>query len=399
MRKSFLSVSLVVALASAASPSLAANAVTQTPTVLDAAGLSALLSGATFTRENRLSGSAESDLHAGRARSVPHWAGSFSLAGQVFPYTMVGGKPAAGGTTSVKATILPISLLFDQFVDASGQKITIDATPDVQAVITSPDFLPTTYGTGVTEFSDAIQRAEFWNVMAPDWHTLLEPPRVQKTLIMEVPPGVAQIFQSATGTTFAVLDPNFFHSQVNTIVQLADLHPDELAIVLTANTFLTNPNPPGGLVLGVHVAFDAQNPDAPVPDGGTASFLQTLAWASWIDPGVISRFSDVTTISHEIAEWYNDPFVDNATESWAFPGSNGTFCQANLETGDPVEVLPNPTFPVTLHGFTYYHPQTEALLQWFSQEVPSSAFDQAYSYPDTTALPAPAQNCAVDAGM
>jgi hypothetical protein len=398
MRKSFFSVSLSVALASAVSPSFAAQTVPQTPTAIDAAGLSALLSGAAFMRENMLSGPAESDLHAGRARSVPHWAGSFSLAGEVFPYIMVGTKPGAGGTTRVKTTILPVSLLFDAFVDASGQRLRVDVTPDLQPVVTSPDFVPTTYGTGVTQFSDAIQRAEFWNVMAPDWHTLLEPPRVQKPLIIEVPPGVAQVSRTATGAVVTVLDPIFFHSQINTVVQLADLHPDELAIILTSNVFLSNPNPPGGLVLGVHVAFDARNPDATGPDPATARFVQTLAWASWIDPGLFSGVSDVTAISHEIAEWYNDPFVDNATERWAFPGSNGTFCQANLETGDPVEVLPNPSFPVTLHGFTY-HPQTEALLQWFSQEVPSSAFDQAYSYPDTTALPAPAQNCSVDAGM
>jgi hypothetical protein len=397
MRKLVLSASMLVALGSA-STALAASTAPRTPAAIDASGLSALLSSATFTRENRMSDPAKSELHTGRARSVPHWAGSFSLAGQVFPYIMVGHKPTAGGTTRVKTTILPISLFFDEFVDANGQKIAVDVTPDIQPVVTSPDFLPSTYGTGVTQFSDAIQRAEFFSVMVSDWHTLLEPPRVQKPLVIEVPPGVAQLFQAPSGAIVTVLDPNFFRSQINTIVQLADLHPDELAILLTSNVFLSNPNPPGGLVLGVHVAFDARNPDATGPDPATARFVQTLAWASWIDPGVFSTESDVTAISHEIAEWYNDPFVDNATERWAFPGTNGAVCQANLETGDPVEVLPNPSFPVTLHGFTY-HPQTEALLQWFSQEVPSSAFDQAYSYPDTTALTTPAQNCAVGAGM
>jgi hypothetical protein len=53
--------------------------------------------------------------------------------------------------------------------------------------------------------------------------------------------------------------------------------------------------------------------------------------------------------------------------------------------GDPIEVLAHPAFPVVLNGFTY-HPQTKALLQWFSQESPSSAFQGACSYPDTTAL-------------
>jgi hypothetical protein len=50
-----------------------------------------------------------------------------------------------------------------------------------------------------------------------------------------------------------------------------------------------------------------------------------------------------------------------------------------------IENLPGNSFPVTLHGFTY-HPQTEALLQWFEGQNPSLALGGAYSYPDTTLL-------------
>ena len=60
-------------------------------------------------------------------------------------------------------------------------------------------------------------------------------------------------------------------------------------------------------------------------------------------------------------------------------------CQNNLESGDVIEGLPNATFPMTMDGFTY-HPQNEALLQWFAFESPSSAIGGAYSYPDTTIL-------------
>jgi hypothetical protein len=55
-------------------------------------------------------------------------------------------------------------------------------------------------------------------------------------------------------------------------------------------------------------------------------------------------------------------------------------------------VLPHPSFEVALNGFTY-HPQTQALLQWFTRETPSSAFEHAYSFPDTSALKAPSQAC------
>ena len=53
---------------------------------------------------------------------------------------------------------------------------------------------------------------------------------------------------------------------------------------------------------------------------------------------------------------------------------------------DVIEGLPNATFPMTMNGFTY-HPQNEAMLQWFEFESPSSALGGVYRYPDTTVLP------------
>jgi hypothetical protein len=40
-----------------------------------------------------------------------------------------------------------------------------------------------------------------------------------------------------------------------------------------------------------------------------------------------------------------------------------------------------------------YHPQTEALLQWFEIGNPSDAIGGAFSYPDTTALTQTATPC------
>ena len=61
-----------------------------------------------------------------------------------------------------------------------------------------------------------------------------------------------------------------------------------------------------------------------------------------------------------------------------------------------IEGLPNAQFPITVNGFTY-HPQNEALLQWFAGVTPSSAIHHAYSYPDisvlTTAVDAAEPGC------
>jgi hypothetical protein len=90
--------------------------------------------------------------------------------------------------------------------------------------------------------------------------------------------------------------------------------------------------------------------------------------------------------------------LHNATPVWQFPGVPPTakVCQGNLETGDPVEGLANPTFPVVIreHGRSFrYHPQTEALLQWFTMGPTSNAIAGAFSYPDTAALPQSALPC------
>jgi hypothetical protein len=111
-----------------------------------------------------------------------------------------------------------------------------------------------------------------------------------------------------------------------------------------------------------------------------------LNYSSWISPGIFrdTTFGDITALSHELAETFNDPFVNNATPWWLAPNGN---CQNNLETGDVIEGLPNAQFPMVLNGATW-HPQNEALLQWFAGITPSKAIQGAYSYPDTNVLTA-----------
>ena len=110
--------------------------------------------------------------------------------------------------------------------------------------------------------------------------------------------------------------------------------------------------------------------------------------------------SDVSALSHEYSEAFNDPYVlaDGAhdiTPWW----SNGYQCQDLLEIGDVVQVSPNALYPITMNGMTY-HVQTEALLQWFEGMTPSDALGGAYSYPDTSILTAPnPANTPVDCGQ
>jgi len=318
-------------------------------------------------------------------RTIPFFAGAFSFASTPYPYFMVGSDPEKGGETRINTAAVPLSFFFEEWLDADGNNISINIDSVLRKTLNSPDFVKSTYGTGVGQFGDAVQRAEFFNVMKDTWHTTLNRPRMLMPVTIVVPFGQSQVFQLPDGTFLATLNGDFFESQLSTLLQVEGEKPQEFPLFLSNNVFLYFGDPSNCCVLGFHTAVDASTPGHPA--------IQTFAWASWASEGIFSSFSDVTPLSHEISAWRNDPFVNNAGPAWQFPTGKG--CNGNLETGDPIEVLSNSTFPVTLHGFTY-HPQTEALLQWFARQNPSSAYKGAYSYPDTSVLTSPAQDCAAD---
>jgi hypothetical protein len=186
-----------------------------------------------------------------------------------------------------------------------------------------------------------------------------------------------------------------FDNQVVSDINAGNDTTDAFNMQLYPNTFLFSIDNTGKFasccVLGFHTFFNDPTV-SPQPRWITA-------FASWISPGLFGAgIEDVTGLSHEVTEAYNDPFGNTAVPRWQFPGqpANSTVCQGNLETGDPVEVLPEPTVAVPLRDsgkiFTF-HPQTEALLQWFSQGPASNAIDGAWSYPNESALTRSAVPC------
>jgi hypothetical protein len=358
----------------------------QSPTEADSAFLASQGAQPRFQFASKLSDEAALALRQQRLESVPHFFGSFAFEGKTFPYTMVGGTPQAGGTTQVPTQLLPVGMLFEGFVDDKGEPVYLDPEPVVTRVQNSPNFRSASYQTGFTQFGDAVQRAQFFRSMTQDWHTLLGVPQPLKPLNILVPRGMAKVFRvPGTNTLYAVVDSAFFISQLNTIVQMADLKPEALAIVLTKNIFLA---PEADLkrccVLGFHTAFDAGQHD-------DKQMVQTLVWASWTDQGILgTNLADVTAMTHEIAEWMNDPFGSNFVPAWQYP-SGVAGCQNTLETADPVAALPNSTVAVNIDTFVY-HPQTQVLLPWFTRQ-PSDAVDGAYSFPDQHLVSGPSQAC------
>ena len=373
-------------------------------------------------------GASAATTSAGRASSpiggvitgldtVPTFAGAFAgqagvSLGRVFPFIMVGKDPRAGDTTRIPAKITAVSL---KLLNADGTlNATMPFAPFEDLTEDSPNFEAANYTSGRhIQFGDAVQRAEFFKSMDEDWHTVLSGPQFVNRVTLTIPRFVNVRFPDGTikpvqayylghapnGDPFVQLldllfNSVYFGQAVNDIVA-GNFTTDAINIQMYPNTYLFSINPQGQpsgcCVLGFHTyIFQA---------GITPQPRWLFNFASWISPGLFGAgFQDVTALSHEISETLNDPFVNNVTPLWQFPGVPATAktCQGNLETGDPVEVLANATVNIKLRErrevFTY-HPQTEALLQWFEMGATSDALDGAFSYPNTAALPRSALPC------
>jgi len=336
--------------------------------------------------------------------SVPNFTRSFFTRGTRYRYTMIGNDPTRGGTTDIPARILAVSL---RLQNADLKTFTLVPVHEfAEYSLASPNFQRADYSSGNDlQYADAVQRAQFFNIMKPDWHTRLAPAHIVDNLTLDIPYyttvqqngkdlKVRTYFSGKAddGSTFVLLLESFFDQQifdvVNNAVNKGDYQPSALNVAIFPNTYLfagvSNGQIVGCCVGGFHTYFT---------DGASPEHRWVFAYASYMSPGLFQGgAADVTALSHEISESFNDPFVNNQVHAWQYPGMPGS-CQDTLETGDPLEVLANGVFPIPLRAdgkpFTF-HPQTEALWQWFAEKSHSSAIDAAYSYPDITALTAPA---------
>ena len=358
--------------------------------------------------------------------TVPNFQGSFNARGvdpsgnpqSSWPWDMLGNSPAAGGTTTIAAPVIPVAV---RLLDAQGEqryvnghRLYLSPGANVGRALQSPVFANSLFSSSSepTQFADAVQRAEFWSQMTQDWHTLLAP-QVKEARVMSVPLGSYRFALHADGsccdfvliadTVFtSLLFPPTFPFDDSTVIGAAELAGDmtttSLATLLFQDTYLySNGDPTQCCVLGFH-SFDFE---PGVAANGNLPRAYVMDYSSWISPGRFSGgFQDVAALSHEMAETFNDPLVGAFsstggacggagqpiclnTTPWWLSGGN---CQNSLEDGDVIEGLPNPTSTVTMNDFTY-HVQNVALLQWFAFESNPDSLGGAYSYPDPSVLP------------
>jgi hypothetical protein len=145
--------------------------------------------------------------------TLQNWNGHFRANGVdqtgapqvIWYYNMVGNRPELGGTTTINAPVVPVIMDLRNFDGSprfvNGHRLISDPTPFVPLVLNSPVFQNASYTSSPvpTQFTDAVQRAEFAHSAKSDWHTLLSP-SVKTTRTMTLIRGTYQFALNADGT-------------------------------------------------------------------------------------------------------------------------------------------------------------------------------------------------------
>jgi hypothetical protein len=314
-------------------------------------------------------------------KGLPSFDGSFTVGNTTYPYTMLGAAPKSGKSVELKTVIVPLRMKFVGF----DTDYTFDPSFAAQNMATSPIYRDAKFANGRGQFGDELQRATFWNQMDSKhkWHVYMNSPDRARTYTITVTPDTGEIFDLGGGSVLGNMHIDDFDAQLHAILPKLGLDADETPLFVTQGAIAD--------ALGYHDAFM-------VPNGHGGQRVQTLMWSSWLDINDVGPLlADVSTLNHEVAEWINDPYINNEAPLWAFPPFNNV-CGDNpyVEVGDPQGNGPDydqfPTVEVPLHGFTY-HLQDIALLQWFTRESPSSAYHGWYDFPSTTQLTSPSVDC------
>jgi hypothetical protein len=350
-------------------------------------------------------------------KTIPHWFGTTldPHNGVTYGYNMVGADPnncsGAACDVTVQADITPI------IVHVGG--LTFDGTSVVPAVLASPQFATNDYGStpfatagaanlprgpggalsqgdagNQLQLQDATMRAQFNKTGTSQYHLRLNP-HVLDPVTIDVPSNQGTLLQSGRGVIFADVNISWWSAQIKNLETKAD--PTHLPIYLTDSVLLhIGKDIFNCCVIGYHGTKATGIGNGSANSNGNAP-VQTFAWASYVAPGIYARpnggtdwaLQDIHALSHEIAEWADDPFVNNWVEPWLTPTAPQYGCTNILETGDPVVAIgfakgtntyaqgPNPNGTQSADG--YYHPEDEVFLPWFMRTAPNTISEPTQS--------------------
>ena len=327
--------------------------------------------------------------------TVPYWTTTVvsPLDSKTYTYDMVGSSPYATTPATTTITVQPIivkmtvgSRRSSKLLDPTAASFCGDTASVETRFLQSPLFNPAAFvsngvSMGTTTLSNAFQRANFWTQASGTnfgvAFTVKTPIVVSESLsgtVYTVPCG------NGKNTYFGAININTWSTDVQNLAQKYAT-PGEVAVILTYNVGEAASG--GGYYLGWHDAFS------------TSAGVQTYGTGSYFDAGIFTGIQDVSTWSHELDEWLDDPFAqenvagggnDNLTPAWGNVGQVVDACQNNLEVGDPLSgTLSAMPTPAGVTGITY-HQQDLVFHDWFYRTptdksgTPSTATGGKYSF-------------------
>ncbi|HEV2298370.1 MAG TPA: hypothetical protein VGR72_07620 [Candidatus Acidoferrales bacterium] len=286
---------------------------------------------------------------------------------------MVGRSPFARGrrTTTVATFVVPVKITMGDTSEVFDPSVADLCAPGGKSVdtlvVASPIFQNSSFSMngasiGSTQYLDAFQRANFWSkVSGTPYHTIFSTsPTVLAAVSVSVPKADGSTMsKSLFGgcRDLATVDINWWDNQVQTVIlpNLASkgVGPQNFPqFVLDSVGFTVSGH---CCALGYHNAFF-----------NASSLLQTYSVNMYDTSGGFG--GDISVMSHEVAEWMDDPGGGNPTPAWGAEGQvTAGSCQNNLEDGDPLTPgfgTPSNSFSVTLGGATYTL-QELAFFSWF----------------------------------
>jgi hypothetical protein len=335
---------------------------------------------------------------------LPVFGYSDGSSGTTFTGTIVGSFPTNAVTTNVQTIVVPVVLNITQGGNtwifnplATDPGCLGGASTGFNLTLQSPFFNNTPVAwvingvnEGNTQFLDAFQRAEFATIVSPANHLLLNSAvGPQLTISVANPTGAAFGFGGQCGTNpfpvnqagvLGVVDINTVNPILQNYITANGFNASQFVLFVLYNAVMSNGSPTSTLsnccILGFHSALGT---------GQTYGIADFEGRHGTLFTGV----ADASLMAHEVGEWANDPFLNNATPAWGNTGQVSG-CQANLEVGDPLSGTLIGQVITMPNGFTY-HFQELAFFSWFLRDNPSLGAGGRYSSNGT--LVRPSQPC------
>jgi hypothetical protein len=334
----------------------------------------------------------QSQALAGTA-TVRKFTSTVKDGGSSFKYTMVGKNPFVVQTapsTTIKTLLVPVRIVlpngdtFDPTVAGACDPAASAVTRTVQSpVVVSKAYSLGGKALGTGQYTDIFRRSEFFKQTSatginPGYHVKLNVSTLPVQTV-HVPTAAAAEFSTATacGEKTGAFEINwwdgFLTSTLLPSLRAQGVTESTLPIFLLRDVVSFDTVPSNCCILGYHSVTS------------TALGRQTYAVADYESSGRFSGAHDISPLSHEVAEWQDDPFGANPTKPWGNIGQVAG-CQTNLEVGDP---LSGTNLTVATSGHTY-HPQELAFFSWFYHSSPSLGVNGLFSNNGTFTSSAPA---------